>query len=277
MRLNMKLESLAHRTDLIFVLFNGEVYDRGDYVVVRAEHNPDWHWGNFLIFPRAPAPGDHEVWLELFDREIASQQPTSHVALGWAGEEPGHVQPFLDQGFGLDPSIIQVARKVHAPPRQNDEVDVRLLTSDADWHQALENQIACADIEKYGAESYRRFKTAAMRNYRAMQDAGWGRWFGAFLGDELVADLGIFFEDNVARYQSVGTHPDHRRRGICGSLVYQSALYALEHFDVDTLVMLADPDYHAARVYESVGFIPEQRQFGLSWWRNEDAPEPSGS
>jgi predicted GNAT family acetyltransferase len=88
--------------------------------------------------------------------------------------------------------------------------------------------------------------------------------------------LGIFFEENVARYQTVGTHPNYRRRGICGSLVYQTALHTLEKYGVDTLVMLADPDYHAARIYESVGFQPEEMQYGVQWWSGADPEKTDG-
>lgn len=35
---------------------------------------------------------------------------------------------------------------------------------------------------------------------------------------------------------------------------------------VDTLVMIADEHYHAARIYESVGFKPVEKIRGLTWW-----------
>lgn len=93
-----------------------------------------------------------------------------------------------------------------------------------------------------------------MTSYRKMSEAGMGSWFGVFIDGKLVGDLGIFYEGNVGRYQNVGTHPDHRRQGIYGTLVYQTGLLAFEEFGVEHLVMEADIDYHAARIYESVGF-----------------------
>jgi hypothetical protein len=35
---------------------------------------------------------------------------------------------------------------------------------------------------------------------------------------------------------------------------------------VETLVMAADEDYFAARIYESVGFMPTERQVGVHYW-----------
>jgi hypothetical protein len=32
---------------------------------------------------------------------------------------------------------------------------------------------------------------------------------------------------------------------------------------VETLVMVADESYHAAKIYESVGFAPQEKMYGL--------------
>ena len=99
-----------------------------------------------------------------------------------------------------------------------------------------------------------------------MVQSGLGCWFGGFLGSRMVASLGIFRDGDVGRYQIVSTHAEFRRRGICGSLVYLSARHAFEEMGLTTLVMVADEDYHAARIYESAGFIPSEKILGVCWW-----------
>jgi hypothetical protein len=32
------------------------------------------------------------------------------------------------------------------------------------------------------------------------------------------------------------------------------------------LVMVADEHYHAAKIYESVGFVPTEKQVGVNWY-----------
>jgi predicted GNAT family acetyltransferase len=86
-----------------------------------------------------------------------------------------------------------------------------------------------------------------------------GEWYGAFLGGRLVGDLGLFRDGPLARFQDVSTDEAFRRRGVCGTLVHEVARRALESGRAETLVMVADENYHAARVYESVGFRPEER------------------
>jgi len=105
-----------------------------------------------------------------------------------------------------------------------------------------------------------------MKRYRAMEQAGRGAWFGAFLDRTLVADLGIYHSENLGRFQSVETHPDYRRRGYAGSLVYQASRHALGQMGLGTLVLVADAGSPAESLYRSVGFLPTERQVGLERW-----------
>lgn len=263
----MIIHSLGYRTDLFFPRFDGEVIDRTDYLVVRTPANPTFYWGNFLLFPAPPAPGDFERWRSLFAREIGVPPTVCHFAFGWDGTagETGEIAAFLAAGFSLDETVVLTARGVQRPDKYNEEVEVRALTEDWEWEAALLNQIACRDPE-HEEGGYVLYSARKMDRYRAMVRAGWGAWFGAFLGERLVGDAGVFVEGGVGRFQSVGTHPDFRRRGVCGALVHQAALFALGTIGAGTLVMVADAHYHAARIYESVGFAAAERQVGVTWW-----------
>ena len=140
------------------------------------------------------------------------------------------------------------------------------LTEDWEWEQATQNQIACRPPE-HTLIDYEIFKRDQMQRYRQMTRDGRGFWFGAFLDNQLVAELGIFSDGKIGRFQQVGTHPDYRRRGICGTLVYQVSHFAFENMKVETLVMVADENYHAARIYESIGFQPREHQVGIDGWK----------
>ena len=72
---------------------------------------------------------------------------------------------------------------------------------------------------------------------------------------ELVSQLGVISgPDRVARYQDVGTHPAARRRGLAGTLVCHAGQYAFDHLGASTLVIVADPQEGAIRVYRAAGF-----------------------
>ncbi len=100
--------------------------------------------------------------------------------------------------------------------------------------------------------------------------AGLGRWFGAFLDGRLVADMGIFTDAQVgdlARYQSVVTHPDFRRRGVCSTLLYEVGRFAFSALGAKTLVIVADEHYFAKNIYGAVGFKVREKQGSLEWFR----------
>jgi len=81
----MNVRSLGYRTDLIFPSFEGEILDRGDYLVVRTPLNPVFYWGNFLLFSEPPGEGDFDQWRRLFQREIGGPPQFKHLAFGWDG------------------------------------------------------------------------------------------------------------------------------------------------------------------------------------------------
>lgn len=262
----MNLRSLAWRTDLIFPAFDGEILDRGDYLVIRTPSNPTFYWGNFLLFGRPPAPGDDERWPRLFAQEIGTPPAVRHQTFGWDSPEGeiGTAPAFVAGGFRLLRSSVLTASAVTPPPRPA-AVTVRPLESDDDWRAATENQIRCRE-EGHGEAGYRVFKEAEMKRFRAMSRAGLGAWFGAFLDDVLVADLGIFRSANLGRFQNVETHPDFRRRGFAGTLVYQAARHTLGRKGVETLVLVADAESDAERLYRSVGFLATERESALERW-----------
>jgi ribosomal protein S18 acetylase RimI-like enzyme len=268
----MEVHSLGYRTDLIFPEFDGQILDRGDHLVILTPTNPTFYWGNFLLFQNPPGEGDLKKWKTIFTQEIGSQVKAEHFALGWdtVNGELGAVQPFLDEGFNLNQTVVLTTQQVKIPPKYNREVVIRPLTSDDDWEQATQNQIACRD-PNHSLEGYQIFKRDQMRRYRQMNQSGLGHWFGAFLGSQLVAELGVFTSGKLGRFQQVGTHPDYRRQGICGVLVYQASRYTFEKMGVETLVMVADENYHAAKIYESIGFEPKEHQVGIDWWPKTQA------
>jgi GNAT superfamily N-acetyltransferase len=142
------------------------------------------------------------------------------------------------------------------------EMTIRPLESRSDWEKAVENQVLCREPQ-FSARSYRRFRRAQMARYKAMAAKGLGAWYGAFRGDDLVADLGIIANAGLGRYQSVQTHPEFRRKGIGGELVYSAGVHAQTRFGIQTLVIVAEADSPAEGLYRSIGFHFREHQLGL--------------
>jgi GNAT superfamily N-acetyltransferase len=264
----MDVQSLGCRTDLIFPEFDGTITDRGDYLSVRSPLSPTFYWGNFLLFARPPGPGDLDTWRDLFRREIGGPPDTQHMAFTWdspAGEQ-GAVEAFVEAGFNLESNVVQVARALRLPPRAATDVIIRPLRSDAEFDEVIEQQVLSREPE-HEESGYRTFRKNMMERYRRMDAAGRGHWYGAFLGERLVADLGVFHDGRgLGRYQSVETHPEFRNRGIAGRLVFEAGRQAMAEHGLHTLVIIAEADSSPARIYASAGFLPVEKNVGLLWW-----------
>ena len=267
----MQPTSLGYRTDLIFHRFEGEVIDRGHYLVIRTPSNPDYYWGNFLIFGAPPEPGDFRHWHILFEQEVGTPPLIKHKVFAWDTVDGyhGEVADFLTAGFELSEEVVMTADSLTLPRHYNHELEIRVLTTDADFAAHVELHVLCRE-ERYDEASYRPFLERSTASYRRMIAAGLGRWFGAFLDGQLVADMGIFADTvnvgDLGRFQAVVTHPDFRRRGICSTLLYEVGRFAFTDLGAKTLVIVADDHYFAKHIYGSVGFKMREKQGSLEWF-----------
>ena len=246
---------------MVRVLEGSEIADRGDYLAVRTAANPGFYWGNFLLLPARALSDPPDRWLSLFAEEFPQAR---HVALGFdvTDGRRADLEPFEAAGLDGQCDTVLTTTAPVDPPRPGPKAEFRPLASDQDWEQAVSVQVA-SDLADHG-EADEDFVRARFAARRAITGSGGGVWFGAFRAGELVAQLGVFSDGRgVARYQDVGTHPDARRQGLAAALVGQAGRHAIDQLGAKTLVIIADPDEPAIRVYRSVGFADHQTQLNL--------------
>jgi ribosomal protein S18 acetylase RimI-like enzyme len=69
----------------------------------------------------------------------------------------------------------------------------------------------------------------------------------------------------------VSTHPDHRRRGFAAQTVAAAGKFAAETYRTKTLVIVADPKYHAISIYRDLGFVVTEQQVSIERRAETDA------
>jgi hypothetical protein len=261
--------SLGMRSELIFVNFDGVVEDRGEFLVVRTPENPTYFWGNFIYMGRPPRAGDMASWRELFRSEFTDPR-IYHETFGWdspEGEE-GEIAQFEQAGFEADRAVVLTANALNPPPHLCSGAVLRPLETDQDWKAQIDLLMTSRlsdDDKGISDERWLAFHATQSTRYRKMTVQNRGHWWGAFVDGRLACSLGVFHDGHgTGRYQVVTTDPAYRRRGLCGSLVHAAGSDALARWKLKNLVMLADPAYHAARIYESVGFRPTEKMIGVS-------------
>jgi hypothetical protein len=255
-------KSLAFITDVAIRSLEGaSVTERDGYLVIRTPDNPTFWWGNFLLLDAVPEPGTAGRWLGRFAEEFPGAK---HVSLGVDTTDADALVPDDFTAAGLEPerSVALTAARVHPPAHPNREAEIRGLTTDDDWQQSVDLGLRLGVGEGVSDGEYYRVRAASRRR---MTEQGHGAWLGAFQDGRLVAQLGLLRAgDGVARYQDVETDPAVRRRGLAGTLVWRAGQYGLGELGADLLVIVADPDDDAIRVYRSVGLTDAEGQLSLS-------------
>ena len=248
----MNVASLALQTDLALLERSGStIEDCGDHLVVRTPRNPTFWWGNFLVLDAVPTLERIDAWL---DRFVAALPGARHRAIAFDCPDGtvDELAGFTERGFTADASSVMTARSVHPPPHPNTEATYRPFSSDDDWTQSVALALACHDGYE---ENHLEFVTLRAESNRDLVADGHGAWFGAFVDGRLVTQMGLARAGKgLARFQSVETDPAFRRRGLAGTLVHHVAGYGFAELGAETLVMVADPNDDAIRVYGTVGF-----------------------
>ncbi|GAB6903748.1 GNAT family N-acetyltransferase [Kineosporia succinea] len=256
----MRVASLGYRTDLMLRGLGGsDVSDRGSHLVVRTPSNPAYWWGNFLLLRERPGPGEWPGWVREFAREFPE---APHVALGLDRPDGtvGDIDGAIDLGLDVLVDTVLTASALRAPAAA--DAEIRPLFGDADWEQAVQLRLALDEVRVTPAHAgYLRRKVA---EHRRLAEAGHGVWFGAFVEGTMRCGAGLYTDgEGVARYQNVETHPGFRQRGLASSLVHQLGEWGLHRPDVRELVIVADPGYHAIRLYRALGFQDTEHQVQL--------------
>jgi GNAT superfamily N-acetyltransferase len=254
----MDIRSLGFRTDLRLLEMTGSVIEeRGTHLVVRTPANPTYFWGNFLLLRQLPFPGGEREVVGAFHTEFPQAE---HVAIGIDSTEDltEQLAPFVEAGLEIDCGIVLTTGTLVAPRPVADDVVVRPLESDDDWEGRA--RLAHHLWSKTDEATFMTYARRKSEQERALVARGLGRRYGAFVGDELVSTAAVFVTHaGIARYQTVETHPDHRRRGLAAAVVHAAGEHALTTYGIEVLVIAADADGDAIRIYRRLGFVDTER------------------
>jgi ribosomal protein S18 acetylase RimI-like enzyme len=269
--------SLVFATEIDVLPADRIVERRDGYLVVRSPSNPAHHWGNLLIFDVPPAGGDAQRWEHLFAQEFGDEPSVRHQTFGW-DQTDGNAglarEEFVSRGYDLEETVGLVAElaQVNDHPRANREVIVRALdpAAGADaklWAAVIELQVAGRE-EGHAEERYRAFTLARLADRRAHFVEGRGAWYVALdpTNGAVAASCGIVVTAGRGRYQVVDTAPAYRRQGVASRLLVDAARCSADVHGAERFVIAADANYHALGLYESLGFVRQERVGGVCRW-----------
>lgn len=269
--------SLVWATDVDTLPLDRVVERRDGYLLIRSPSNPTFYWGNLLLFDEPPRPGDGPTWEKLFEHEFADEPRARHRTFAWDqahGEAGAAREEFVERGYDLDESVGLIADAAQVQPhaRENREVVVQALdpAAGADeelWDAVVELQVAGRE-EGHDEESFRAFARPRLDSRRALFRQGRGAWYVAIdpASGEVAASCGIVVTAGRGRFQVVDTAAAFRRRGICSRLVVEAARHSVGAHGAERFVIVADLNYHALGLYESLGFERREHVVGVCRW-----------
>jgi len=239
-------------------LAGSSVRDAGDHLVIETPRNPTFYWGNFILVGDDFA--NHQRWLAVFAREFPR---AAHIAIGLDGaaQSDALVAGYLAAGLGLELVRVLTATAL-AVPKSAPGVVCRPLAGDRDWEQALDLRY---ESDADASAEHRLFLRRQVEQERELTRTGDAAWFGAFVDGRMRAGVGIVSDgQGLARFQNVETDPAFRRRGLARALITAAGRHAFAALRARTLVIRADPDYHAIDLYRSLGFADAGTEIELS-------------
>ena len=252
----MDITSVGFLSETLFQRYNGIVQDHGAFIEVRTPGNYDFWYGNYLLLSAPPEVGEIEGWIAKFSSIFDDAPKVRHKCLQWPDDksDTSALRETLERvGWNYDQTSVLSSTESKSVRPSPGGVSFREIKNTKDWCDVLENQVLTRP-EGFAEPAYRAFKINRLQEFQGLVSEGRGNWYGAFKGDELVADMGIFHRRGISRFQEVSTHPKHRREGICAALVHFVSCAEQAVRPGAKMVILADRGEPAERIYKSLGY-----------------------
>lgn len=255
-------ENLGLVSDLLLHAEVGSVTHEDRYIVMRTPEAPEYFSGNALVLERRPSQEERRQLEEDFAQRIGTPPAFSHRSFSWPEKtfDTIDLDAYVAHGYTASVySVLMAERNTMRPTATNGAVQIRLLETDRDWDDWA--RMSLAEMPDPASEVSRRCVEFQQAAYRRLIDKQFGNWWGAFIDDELVGSLGLFFFGSIGRFQSIVTREDHRNKRVCRTLLTEVVKRTAGARD--RLVIVADEAHHALKLYESLGFVRQARTGNL--------------
>ena len=245
------LRSLGLRSDLLSMQGVSTLTPCGQGHILRTPSEPTYWSGNALIRNTFEVQPDADI-----AAFCAAFPDSTHVKILWDTPSPD-VDPMraaFPAPFTVDTFDVLTLYGVAMARSCPDGIVFRQLDGGRDWDASMELAQQTAVEEGYDPIVHTPFLQRRNATRRTQIAAGLGAWFGAFDGNNLVGQMGMFHYTDVARFQSVETRATHRRRGICAALLGHVSSWAACRAPAAVQVIIAQADSDAGRLYRHAGF-----------------------
>ncbi len=257
-----QIKSIGLKTNLFFHQFFGNVTPKENYFAIHTPDNPEYYWGNYLIFDNPPKKTDRKKWIDAFKDEFGHRESINHAAFTWDLGEESNLDEFVEGGFHVDKTIILTLSEMPPPSLCNDNITLKEIQTDSEWKELIDLQVL---IGNSGGEyeNYRKFTEKKFFSYKKIVSSNKGTWLGAYDSGKLIGDLGIFLTEVFGRFQNIETHPDYRGKNICRSLMHQAFHWIKRRNSKAIMVIESEVNSLPLKLYKKLGFVEKEALISL--------------
>lgn len=235
-------EKHAHRAIGIFEYFEG-------YCVFRSPKFPTYWMGNGIEIQDS-THRSFEDWERLSEQYFDSRK-YKHRTFTFL-ENPALEflkEPAKAAGYEVDSTPLMFASKIPMLPTLAKDWKIRTIQTPEDF------------------DRFRYFKTKTNPENEWFAKEGFDKsrvkdtflktqWYCITPKDdsEILAAMGIFRYEHIARLQEVDTHPDYRRRGFASQLLRHILKVAIEDWNCKGVALFSETEDPAIGLYQKAGF-----------------------
>ena len=261
----MQIESLGLKTDIMISSLECEMYYEEYYAFMKTPNRPDFYWGNFLITQAViESQAELDALISVYKRHFDSYDKFITIAFDIPMGDVGRLSVFKNNDFDVYTNLVMQLDKKDFKLKDdlNENFTFRVIKTSDFIDQLVELH---HDPEwKYGP-GQDDFLKSKFESLIKLEDKGMGNRYVLMDDDKLVADLGIYYENKLGRFNDVVTHIDYRNQGLCYTLVSKATEHIFNNTDVETLVMQAEEDYFAHNIYRKAGFDETEKLVSIEW------------
>lgn len=267
-RISSRSRGMIVRSDQLPQPVSTVFVERDGYSLVSTPGFDEYWCGNYLVLKQPPQSSQLDKWKANWDREFKGRPELRTVVFTWCEALGSSAGSYRQQGDKVRLEIdsarfMSLGLLIRPAPVRG--LVIR-QAADSEW-QGLHN-LGAAQIAPNKAEHCAYWKRR-LAEFQNSVTAGRGSWWVALQDDQIVGSVGFFGDGHVGRFQEVTTAKEWRSRGIASNLVYEIAsAYCKQNISSEVLIA-AEPDSQAERIYSRLGFTPFALQFSAMGQRND--------
>lgn len=244
-----------------------------NFIVYKTPMRPDYWWGAYLVSREAVTSQNALTVSREWDKRLGALTDIKKKIIQWEisiGDLTTGATEITESVAVVNINSVLVANATTAAtaaeraPAAMSGVVIEEVLTELDRSAVLDMTLADLDDdpESPATASFLRWKHEQF--FEGVQRGGCGWWMLKVNG-EPVANCGLFCDGETARFREVTTHPKWRRQGYARQLCQWVLAKCFQDSAIRQVVIVAEQNSSAERIYKSIGFVPTTVQIALIW------------